>query len=414
MTLHRIAAPGLVAIIALACVAWAWPTGLRPWRSVGIIVAWAGSGTLIASVLLMVRDPRSARVFGGIDAMYHWHHRSGTIAYALLLLHPLALAADAWFEAPHLAWQTLAPWHTDWPILFGWMSILLMMLGLAGSFAVALPYRVWRTLHYTLALAVIAGVAHAYFLLGNDPAFLALLILGVLALAVRLVLVDRGVTAHPYIVAAVERAADHVVELTLDAQAAAIAVEPGQFVLTAFHRDRGYTEFHPFSVSAVGPRGRMRVAIKALGPCSRHVQDITQGTAVHVQGPFGTFLGSRNSGPQLWIAGGVGITPFVAALRARAPDDPTTLIYLYRNAADAAFREELDTYAASNTRFRLIRIETGDTPPDFDAVLGQLEDIGPCEIQICGPAAMVDALSSSLRRRGIDDRQVHYERFDFR
>lgn len=60
-----------------------------------------------------------------------------------------------------------------------------------------------------------------------------------------------------------------------------------------------------------------------------------------VQGPFGSFLSDIAEGPELWIAGGIGVTPFTAALRAQPRKQPTTLIYLYRTASDAAFLDEL-------------------------------------------------------------------------
>jgi ferredoxin-NADP reductase len=49
-----------------------------------------------------------------------------------------------------------------------------------------------------------------------------------------------------------------------------------------------------------------------------------------VHGAFGTFLAERPAAPQLWLAGGIGITPFLALLRAGPVSQPTTLVYLYR------------------------------------------------------------------------------------
>ena len=56
--------------------------------------------------------------------------------------------------------------------------------------------------------------------------------------------------------------------------------------------------------------------------------------AARVQGPFGVFLAERPSGPELWVAGGIGITPFIALLRVVSPAWPTTLLYLYRRESD--------------------------------------------------------------------------------
>lgn len=102
-------APDLAVTLSAGCVAWAYPDDLPPWRAIAIVVAGAGSGLLAASLVLMVRAPRLSRLFGGLEPMYRWHHRSGTIAYVLLLGHPLALAIDGLSESPQTAWGALAP-----------------------------------------------------------------------------------------------------------------------------------------------------------------------------------------------------------------------------------------------------------------------------------------------------------------
>src|SRR5574337_694060 len=91
---RRLAAPAIGFALPLAGVAWAWPADLPFWRSFAIITAWAGSGMLLASLVLMVRAPRLATMLGGLEAMYLWHHRLGGVAYVLVLTHPMALAAE--------------------------------------------------------------------------------------------------------------------------------------------------------------------------------------------------------------------------------------------------------------------------------------------------------------------------------
>ena len=56
---------------------------------VGIVIGWVGCGLLLVSLLLMLREPRLARWLGGLERMYRWHHRTGVVAYVLLLVHPL-------------------------------------------------------------------------------------------------------------------------------------------------------------------------------------------------------------------------------------------------------------------------------------------------------------------------------------
>ncbi len=413
----RLITPSLVLTVPLAAVWWAFPEGVTAWRSVAIIAAWAGTASLVLNLLLMVRHPHLSQFFGGLETAYLWHHRSGMAAYLLLLIHPLALALNGWFEMPHLAWEVLAPWEQSWPVWLGWVALLFLMLGLVSTFAMHLPYRRWRGFHYALGLGVVLGLAHIYALLGGSALLLCLIMLALLALGWRLLVSDLGATSSPYRVTAVTRPATDMIEATMLPSATALTVSPGQFVLVAFGDGanfHGCGEFHPFTVSGIASDDSLKLAIKALGPCTRHIQEIEPGVLVRVQGPFGNFLAENESAPQLWVAGGVGITPFVAALRARPRTLPTTLIYLFRQAESAAFLDELRRLAERDPLFDLLSVETGKVPADFPHLLQQVVQLAQCEVNICGPAPMVNALLPHLHRYGVDPKLVSYERFDLR
>lgn len=416
-SMRRLAAPANAALLTVAAVAWAFPQGLALFRALAIVVAWAGTALVVASLVLMVREPHVAAFFGGLDTMYLWHHRAGVAGYVLLLAHPLALAADGWTQSRAMAWQAIAPWTQDWPVWTGWVALALLMAGLAATFARAIGYRRWRILHYLLGLAVVLGLVHVYALLGNEPAVLALVALAMVGLVWRLAGADLGLDSHPYRVTAVVRRASQMIEITLAPFAAALRVAPGQFVLAGFgdgEHFHGCAEFHPFTVSGIGTDGTLRVSVKALGRCTEHVQEVEPGVRVRLQGPFGSFLADTASAPQLWIAGGVGITPFIAALRAGGAPASTTLIYLYRTGADAAFLDELDAIAHSNPAVTVIAAATGSSVPDFDALLAQVDDLAAREVRICGPQPMVQAVQARLLERGLPASAIHFESFDFR
>lgn len=135
---------------------------------------------------------------------------------------------------------------------------------------------------------------------------------------------------------------------------------------------------------------------------------------VRLQGPFGAFLDEATAVPQLWVAGGVGITPFIAELRAQPRTERTTLLYLFREASDAAFLDELTRYANSDPCFALHAIETGNKEVDFGVLLQQVDELTQYEVYLCGPPPMLNALLPQLQKQGVDLIKIHYERFDFR
>jgi predicted ferric reductase len=337
-------------------------------------------------------------------------------AYVLLLLHPLFLAADALPNAPRSAWQALSPFSQGLPVWLGWLSLLLLMAGLATTFQTRMPYRLWRWLHVGLGLAVLLGLVHLV-LLGIEEPVLPILALALVLLGWRIVRGDFGLAARPYVVQSAEPVAQDMVEISLTPLAGAVALRPGQFVLVAFFagpRFRGCGEFHPFTVSWVGERHQFRIGVKALGDCTRHLQSVEPGVKARVHGGFGDFLAERPSCPQLWIAGGIGITPFLGVLRDEALHHPVTLFYFYRAESDAAYLQELKDLAHGQTQLSLRPLATGNAAPDLAALLPNAQALAGQECYLCGPPPMIAALNKLFHERGLAPSQIHFEDFGFR
>jgi len=408
--------PLLVGLFVALPVYWAYPDDLSFWRAVGIVLGWAGSGLLLASLLLMLREVRLASWLGGIERMTGWHHWTGLAGYLLLLLHPLALAAAAWTESPLLAWQLLSPVAQNWPVWAGWAALLFLMGGLSTTFASRLRYPLWRWLHGLLGLGVVVGCVHV-LLLGIDAGAVLAILAALLMLVWRLIRVDAGAAAKPYVVRSVRRVAEAMVEITLAPLVEGMPAEAGQFVLVAFFRGpryRGCGEYHPFTISAIDKDQQFRIGVKALGDCTRRMQALEPGVEARVQGPFGNFLLERPAKPQLWVAGGIGITPFLACLRDARVEHATRLLYLYRSEADAAFRDELESLATTNASFSLEAHATGDAIPDLAELLPGAEELTGHECYLCGPPGLLDAVGHVLQLRGVPAAHIHFERFDFR
>jgi predicted ferric reductase len=196
-----------------------------------------------------------------------------------------------------------------------------------------------------------------------------------------------------------------------------LTVAPGQFILVAFFTGpgfRGCGEFHPFTVSAIDPDQVLRIGVKALGDCTRHIQSIRPGVAARVQGAFGSFLADPQGAPQLWVAGGIGVTPFLGLLRTGHITAPTTLLYLYRTEEDAAFLPELRVIAAALPLLSLRTAATGSALPDLPRLLPDAQHLAGCECCLCGPPALVAGLKRVLRQRGVTARHIHFENFELR
>lgn len=414
--LRILSLPILLLLFVGLPVFWAFPEALPFWRAVGIILGWAGAGLLLFNLLLMVREVRIASALGGLERITAWHHQTGLAAYLLLLLHPLALAAAGWVESPELAWQVISPFSENWPVWLGWGGLICLMLGLATTFMRHLAYGTWRWLHGLLGLGVLVGFVHV-LQLGISAGGLFALVAAVLLLLWRLLRVDLGIAAMPYVVTSVRSVAQSMVEVSLKPLAIPINAAPGQFVLTAFFKGptyQGCGEFHPFTISGIGQEHELRIGVKALGDCTRHMQGLEAGVSARVHGPFGEFLKTLPSRPQLWVAGGIGITPFLGFLRQQVVKNPTTLIYIYRGEQDAAYLDELTALSTSCPELALLAQATGTGMPNLQQLLPAAEVLANQECYVCGPPGLIEAVSRVLLERGVPIQRIHFEHFDFR
>lgn len=413
--------PRSVPLVTLALVAlplgWFFPSGFPSWRAASAIVAWAGYGLLLASLLLMLREVRISRWLGGVEHMTRWHHYVGFAAYLLLLSHPALLIIDGWRHSATAGLAAIWPQPPGALIVSGWAALLCMMAGLLATFLYKLPYRLWRLLHALLGVAVIVGGVHI-LLLNSSVLLWSLLLLSVAAMAIRMLRIDLGMAAHRYQVTQVTRVTNDVIEVTLrPLQPPARPVRAGELVFVGFRWRTlfGTTgEFHPFTVSGDGAAGELRIGIKALGAHTTALQQLQVGVAADVQGPYTGFLSGRAPHPQLWLAGGIGITPFLAELRSATLKQPTRLIYLAHARRQAAYIDELEALARRQPLLQLQVVLTEGRRPTLESLLPGAPQLATLICYLCGPPGLTNQFIRALRARGVPDHHIYFERFDYR
>lgn len=159
-----------------------------------------------------------------------------------------------------------------------------------------------------------------------------------------------------------------------------------------------------------------RRALKSLAVCS----------PVMIDGPFGSLvLHNDRSRAAVFIAGGIGITPFISMLRqAHHVQSPQRLILLYssRRPEEAAFLVDLQHLEEQNKHFRLVATmtdmhlssrtwlnQTGFINADLlTRVVG---DLPKPVFYVVGPPGMVEAMRHTLQLLGIDKDNVRSEAF---
>jgi len=183
---------------------------------------------------------------------------------------------------------------------------------------------------------------------------------------------------------------------------------------------------HSFSLVSAPFEAELVVATRMRDSAyKRALGALVEGAAVKINGPFGDFTLEDTGRPAVFIAGGVGITPFVSMLRQAARERSAQRLYLAysnRRPEDAAFLDELQALAQQNRNFRLLATMTDMSKSalgwsgeagyvDADKLKRLAGDLAAPLYYVVGPPAMVEAMQSMLTGAGVADEQVRTEEF---
>jgi predicted ferric reductase len=349
----------------------------------------------------------------------------------LIVAHPLIIVID---NPSRL--KLLNPIGGNWASRAGLASVLSLLLIVVTSVfreRIKLRYELWRLWHIVLGVSAIvfaqlhismAGLytnntwKHAIWIV------IAVLMVGLVAyLRLMKPAWQRG--RHAWRVAEVraDRGETHVVALEPVGHAG-LAFSPGQFAWLklggAFH-----LEEHPFSFcSSAEKRDRVEFGIKSLGDFTNHVGDIAVGTPAYLDGPHGAFSIDRYPATgYVFIAGGVGVTPFISFLRTmadRSDPRPVLMIYAEKIWDGIAFRDELESLKARvDLTVHFVLKEPHDGWEGFTGYVDHdlLTELVPRDRYarayfICGPQRMMDGVHDALKKLDIEEQHVHLEQFN--
>jgi predicted ferric reductase len=387
-------------------------------KSLANIAALVGTAAFAMALVLGSRLRVVERLFVGLDRMYRAHRSLGLIAVSLAALHALLLVLSRAQFSGVSAWTLFTP-GAGWRIFVGVVALAGLLVGLALSLFARMRHETFVRVQKSLGIVFLIASVHVFVVSGTKassrPLTVYLAVLTALALAAfaRRSLFGRLlIRRHRYRVEGVNRVAQDAVEIVLAWEGDRLRFQPGQFVFVRFAELGG--EAHPFSITSAPDEAALRLVVKALGDHTRALMDLPPGGSAELEGPYGTFshLALTNS-RQVWIAGGIGITPFLSMARSLDGTDPEIDLYYCTEASDQAyFLKELFQVADRNPRIRVIpirKVQLGRL--SVDDIEAASRDLPRKDILICGPPVMIRNLTGQLRARGVPRARIHYEDF---
>jgi predicted ferric reductase len=385
-------------------------------------------------------------VFGGLDRMYNAHRKLGEWSFGLLSAHALCVLLGAALVSVDAAVGLLTP--GSFTTFLGLVALVGMAFALFMTLFAGLNHEMFIYVHRVFGVAFVIGAIHVFRTPGTKASSVALTYyiaalcaLGFAGFLYRSVFGRSLVRRLVYIVEKVNRLDEYVTEVVMTPVGERLRYEPGQFVFVTFESKAMRKDFHPvdvetseataivtvrpgavtnqahpFSITSPAGAPHLSVAVKALGDFTHALRAVEVGAPVYVEGPYGAFSYRNIGNPkQIWIAGGIGVTPFLSMARSLTEDHyEIDFYYAMETASEKYFIEDFYALGDANPRVKTIPIERDKlgfmTADDVENISGHLTEK---DILICGPVGMMHALKAQFLAKGVPEDQIHFEEFGF-
>jgi predicted ferric reductase len=393
------------------------------------------------AMILSLRPRWPEHWLGGLDKVYRIHKWVGIGGLVLAVTHWLWVEGPKWavgwgladppqrgprapIENPIAAffanYRGSAEGVGEWAL---YAAVALIVVALVRW----VPYGVFHRLHRLIAPVYLALAFHTVILtdfsywtqpvgvvlavllvMGSHAAVIS--ILGRVGAGRRIGGQITGLTPFPGV---------HSLEMLIALDAGWPGHRPGQFAFVTSDPREGA---HPYTIaSAWEPASRrVKFVAKALGDYTAQLGARLQiGQPVTVEGPYGRFTFDDDCPVQIWIGGGIGITPFIGAMEAfaRSRGAKTKSIHLFHTTAEvdelALTRIRADAEAAGVILHLMIDAQDGQLTGD--RIRAAVPDWREASIWFCGPEGFGAAIRADMAAHGVPVVQrFHQELFQMR
>lgn len=402
-------------------------------------------GAMSVAMILALRPRWPEHWFGGLDKMYRLHKWLGIGALVVSIIHWLWSEAPKWAVAggllarPHRgprppidnqvqaffsSFRGTAEGVGEWAF---YAAVILIVLALIKWF----PYRLFYKTHQLLAVVYLVLVFHSVVLMRfsywASPIgwMMALLMVGGTWAAVVVLLrrVGAGRQVQGEIASLQYYPGVHALEIEIDVPRGWPGHKPGQFAFATSDVSEGA---HPYTIASSWRDDIRRITFitKELGDHTRELRNkLRVGQKVKVEGPYGCF--TFDDRPiQIWVGGGIGITPFIARMKELSQKQGDTggrarpqSIHLFHTTSDVdetAFEKLAADARSANIELHLL-VDVKHGLLTGKRIREAVPEWREASIWFCGPAGFGAALRKDFAEHGLDGTErFHQELFDMR
>ncbi len=231
---------------------------------------------------------------------------------------------------------------------------------------------------------------------------------------------DMPTTFHRTRVVSRAMVAESTLALTIE-RPIGFAFTPGQNVMISIPGAQA-GHLKEFTLASAPSESDLVIAMRVRNSNFKHTAyALAAGDPIMVRDPAGA-LWSRTAAPQVWLSGGIGITPFRSILREqRLANAPIAVTHIHsdRSRPSIPFYSEFESVAHEQSGYTFIPTLTREGVSGIlrgritaDLIRTSAPNVVDSHFYIVGTDSFVGAMRDALHTLGVPTSQVHTERFD--
>ncbi len=387
------------------------------------------------TMMLATRSAWLEVPLNGLDKMYLLHKWTGILAVVFAALHWLIEMGDDIIKSlfgrngrlPEQDFSGFIEMMRDAAEDVGEWAVYLFFVMLLLTLWKRFPYNIWRYVHRVMPVLYLLLAFHAVLLAPlawwQQPIGLLMVLLltgGSVASIASLrgkIGQSRQVNGSIH---AISTTTPGIIEVECQLEKKWQGHNAGQFAFVTFDKIEGA---HPFTIaSSDNGNGQVTFQIKALGDYTKRLDHkLKIGQSITVEGPYGrfNFKPKKSTSTQIWIAGGIGVTPFLAKLEQLQNQPEQSLVvdmhYSTHDSATDPFVKRLQQACICLPHIELhIHDSNAEKKMSTEQLLAQDLKKETMEVWFCGPSGWGISLEKELRERLKGSLLFHKEAFELR
>lgn len=381
---------------------------------------WTGvMGFVLLSLLIFSGDTaRFWDKYFGLDRIIKFQRKFSYFVATFVILHPLFFIVSTGnflnFIIPNFAYT---------PLALGIISLYVFIaVMIASAIYKRISYKSWQYIHVITYLLFFTALYHAANW-GSDtkilaPLYITISIVLIFGIIYRTNYKIKKLRSGKFFVSSIKQETHDTFTLNIKPETPFV-FKAGQFCFLRLEKDNLHAR-HPFTISSAPKDKEMGFTVKKSGRFTEAICNLLPNEEILLDGPFGRFTPPTDRN-LVFIAGGVGITPFMSILKDRVKKNISqniTLLYGSRTQQDIIFKNEIDlinsdwfnkTYILSNEAQDSTSYERGYLSKEI--VSKYVKDINSSLYYICGPEVMKNSAKKILADLGVSKKNIFVEDF---